>query len=85
MNKCDFTYPWYENLISLLYSNHYTITDYHEYQNHRKPCILRHDVDMDINKAAEFTSYEAEFLKKGVNKGSTYFVLLSSDFYNIIP
>ena len=39
--------------------------------------ILRHDIDNDINKALKFAELEHE---EGVS--STYFVLLTSDFYN---
>lgn len=83
MCDSEFTYDWYERLINLIHDSNYTITNYHEYMKYDKPCILRHDVDMDIIKAAEFASFESKFLSGDGYKGSTYFVLLCCDFYNI--
>ena len=81
----EFTYAWYDKLIDSICKNGYTITNYHDYVNVDKPCILRHDIDMDIEKAAEFAANEHRFLDRFDNgcKTSTYFILLTSDFYNI--
>ena len=83
MMQPEFTYSWYEKLINYIYTNGYTITNYHEYKNVKKPCIMRHDIDMNLNKAADFAEREAEFWKENGLKGATYFLLLSSDFYNV--
>ena len=40
--------------------------------------ISRHDIDYSIEKAVELAALEAE-----ENVKSTYFVLLSSEFYNL--
>ena len=42
------------------------------------PAIIRHDVDMDLQKAVEMAE-----LEKRIGIKSTYFVLLSSEYYNI--
>lgn len=55
--------------------------DYSEAATKRK-CILRHDVDYDLKHACEFAKYEAD-IECSQRITSTYFVLLSSDFYNL--
>lgn len=75
----EFTFAAYESLINKLKNNGYQIINYSEAKNvHGKTAILRHDVDYDLEKASIF----AEFEKKLEIK-STYFILLTSDFYNI--
>jgi len=73
----NFTYEFYKNLISLLKENNYCFCDYHDYMNHDKCVILRHDIDYNLESALTFAELEKEL---GVK--STYFVLCSSDFYN---
>lgn len=73
----DFTYTVYENLINKLHKNGYKIKDYHDYLCADKCSILRHDVDYDLQKAVPFAKIEKENGAK-----STYFVLVTSDFYN---
>ncbi len=73
-----FTYDWYRFLIDTLINSGYTNVNYAE-----KPCdnlsfILRHDIDNSIPKALEIAKIENE-----LNVKSTFFVLLTSDFYNI--
>lgn len=78
----EFTYEAYEKLIENIIHKGYQITNYHSYKKVKCPCILRHDVDMDLKKAADFAEFESKMnLKKGVK--ATYFVLLTSDFYNL--
>ena len=72
----EFTYRSYEKLIHLLTDSGYEIADYHNYNG--KCVILRHDIDYSLEKALQM----AEFEKSGGVK-STYFVLLTSDFYNV--
>jgi hypothetical protein len=74
----DFTYDSYTELIGLISRNGYTFADYHNWQKYDKPCILRHDIDFDVEKAIYLANLEAmEQIQ------STYFVLLNTDFYNI--
>lgn len=75
----EFTYDAYKNLIRLLKKNKYTITDYHDYVKAEYPCILRHDIDYSLDKAVRFSQMEA-FM--GVR--STYFVMLTNQFYNVL-
>ena len=73
-----FTYKAYKKLIETLKSNNYSLTDYHSDDIFKKSVILRHDVDNSLEKALAFAQYEQQFRVK-----STYFVLLTSNFYNI--
>ena len=73
----QFTYRAYDNLICSLYENDYLIKDYHDYDGCEKCAILRHDIDYELDRAVEFSVIERER-----NAKSTYFVLLTSDFYN---
>ena len=74
----NFTFEWYEYLLELLSEYGYHFTDYHNWKSIKKPVILRHDIDYDLSKALEIAEFET---KREVK--STYFVLISSDFYNI--
>ena len=74
----EFTYVAYVNMLRILRNNDYVICGYHDYIQHEKCVILRHDVDVSLEKALQFAVIE-----KKHNACSTYFILLSSDFYNI--
>lgn len=74
----EFTYDAYKALIELLREEEYEITNYHCYSECKGKCvILRHDIDNSITKAFQLASKE-----NALNVSSTYFVLLSSGFYN---
>jgi hypothetical protein len=75
----EFTYKSYMDLLQLLRNKEYVFNFYHEDVNKsEKSVILRHDVDFSIENAYQMAKYENEL---GVK--STYFVLLSTNFYNI--
>lgn len=74
----NFTYQAYKNLIQLLREHDYTICDYHNYAQVRRSVILRHDIDLEIEKAVKMARLEQE-----IGVSSTYFVLVSSNFFNI--
>lgn len=74
----EFTYSGYSVLIELLKKCDYQFADYENYHSFNKCVILRHDVDYDLQKSFEFAKLEN---KLGIK--STYFVLVTSDFYNI--
>lgn len=57
--------------------NEYRIQNYHDPENMGKYVILRHDIDYSLDSALALARVEQ---KLGVS--STYFVLLTSDFYN---
>lgn len=75
----DFTYRDYEGLLQSLKSSGYNITNYRDYKNYDRCAILRHDIDYDLRKALSIAEIEH---KHGIK--STYFLLLTSDFYNLL-
>ena len=74
----DFTYVGYLELINLLKEKNYQFCNYFNYEDYDKSVILRHDIDNLLNKALEMARLEYEN-----NIISTFFVLLSTDFYNV--
>lgn len=74
----QFTYKAYKNLIKTLRELDYKFCTYNEIYNCNRGVLLRHDVDFDLGKALEMAIIEKEL---GVR--STYFILLSTDFYNV--
>lgn len=73
-----FTFNAYLNLIKRTNNKGYTICTYQNYKSVEKSVILRHDIDFSLEKAVKFASLESMH-----NINSTYFILLSTDFYNI--
>jgi hypothetical protein len=78
MNIFDFTYANYKKLLAMIKDQGYFIGNYHNYTNSETVCILRHDIDFDVEKALRMAEFEAEM---GVK--SAYFVLLNTNFYNV--
>ena len=73
-----FTYEGYRELIEELKAHGYQVTDYHHWREVNRPCILRHDIDNEPERALALAKLEKE-----LDVTSTYFVLLTSDFYNV--
>lgn len=59
----------------------YSFANYINYREHEKSIILRHDVDFDLKKAACMARIEQQVLKE--KSSAVYFVLVSTNFYNI--
>lgn len=74
----EFTYQAYRELLTLLRQHGYTFSSYHNYHKCDKSVIVRHDIDMNIAKAVQMAELETQM---GIS--STYFVLVTSNFYNI--
>ena len=74
----NFTYDSYCSLLSLIEQSGYEIADYNNWAEKERCVILRHDVDNDLSKALKMAQIEQS---KGVE--STYFILVTSDFYNV--
>ena len=74
----NFTYRAYKSLLDNLQKTGYSFVNYHNWYDYEKCVILRHDIDQDISKAVHLANIEKN---EGVE--STYFVLLTSDFYNV--
>jgi hypothetical protein len=75
----EFSYSYYESILREMkkISNIYNFKSVTS--NVKSGYILRHDVDFDIEKAYKMCNLEQEI---GVT--STYFILVTSDFYNIL-
>ena len=73
-----FTYGAYKDMLIKLREQGYVFSDYSSWKEIKKAVILRHDVDFDIPAAVRMAEIEHSM---GIS--STYFFLLSSDFYNI--
>lgn len=73
----DFTYNSYKLLLQSLHDNGYKFCTYNNYPREGKCVIMRHDIDYSLEQAIKLARFENEF---GIK--TTYFVLLSSDFYN---
>ena len=73
----NFTYKSYTQLIELLKERGYEFADYASCDSFERCVILRHDLDYELNKSLKIAELERE---EGVS--STYFVLITSDFYN---
>ena len=77
-NEMKFTYKAYEKMILLLKEHKYTFCGYSDYREYDRNVIMRHDVDNDLEKALKLAEMEFDL---GIS--STYFVLTTSNFYNI--
>lgn len=73
-----FTYDGYRQFLGLLRENGYAAAGYDSWKEHGRCVILRHDIDMDISSAVRIACLEQE-----ERVTSTFFVLLTSDFYNV--
>ena len=73
----EFTFRAYRNMLQLLREIGYEFFGYHDYAEHPRCVILRHDIDNSPEKALALARLEAQ---QGVQ--ATYFVLLRTDFYN---
>ena len=74
----NFTYKAYCGLIESLRKHNYSMCSYAGWEKEDRCVILRHDIDNDIGKALELARIEKEEGAK-----STFFVLVTSDFYNV--
>jgi hypothetical protein len=78
MSLGEYTWSSYAEMIETVKNRGYSIANYHNFADFEYPCILRHDIDHDLQEAIKMATIESEL---GVT--STYFFLLSSDFYNL--
>lgn len=74
----QFTYDAYRGLLEKLKKHGYQTADYDNWDHYSRCVILRHDIDNDVDKAVQFAAFE-----RSGGVVSTYFVLLTSDFYNV--
>lgn len=74
----NFSYKDYISIIDRLRRKGYAFSGYDNWKAQGKCVIFRHDIDYDIKKSLELAEIEAD---QAV--ASTYFVLLTTDFYNV--
>lgn len=81
MNKTyEFTLSHYREILQKAKAANYTFVSYKEYDGFEgKSIILRHDIDLSLEKAVNIAKIEKE--ERVV---STYFLMLSSEFYNLL-
>jgi hypothetical protein len=78
MPACDFTYSHYEEILDLINKSDYKVTFFNESCSGCRELLLRHDVDLDLEKAYTMALLEN---KHGIR--ATYFIMVRSPFYNI--
>lgn len=74
----EFTLKSYELMIKKLFEKGYKFAYYKGYDKYKRAVILRHDIDVDVKRAVKMAR-----LEESLGVSSTYYVLLTSDFYNI--
>ncbi|MDE7433427.1 MAG: hypothetical protein K2N34_16140 [Lachnospiraceae bacterium] len=74
-----FTLEAYAMLLRKLLERGYVFKNYKNWKEAEKTVILRHDIDSSLKKAVELSQIENQIREVG----ATYFVLLSTNFYNV--
>lgn len=77
----QFTYESYADMLRNLRDKGYQFRNYRNWQKEDRTVILRHDVDYSLQKAVPLSAVENEICPEGAN--ATYFLLVSTNFYNI--
>ena len=76
--KYPFTYQFYSELVQTISDEGYHFANYLNDDDYDKCVIMRHDIDNSIDKSLELARLEHSL---GIT--STYFVLVTSPFYNV--
>lgn len=77
----QFTYESYAVMLRNLRDKGYQFKNYGNWQDADRTVILRHDVDNSLQKAVRLSAVEKAICPEGAH--ATYFVLISTNFYNI--
>jgi hypothetical protein len=78
MNTSSFSLQGYAALIREFLRRGYVVTDYADVDPTARQLILRHDIDMDLERALKMAECEAAM---GIS--SNYYVLLRTEMYNV--
>ncbi|WP_299455597.1 hypothetical protein [uncultured Microscilla sp.] len=79
MNSLPFTLSTYSKTLETALNSGYEFTSFDDHKNEKSlVCLLRHDIDVDLEAAFEMAKVEA---KLGIK--STYFLMLRSPVYNL--
>lgn len=79
MTDCGFTYSHYEYILDLIQKAEYKVVFFNESCPDDKELIIRHDIDLDLDKAYRMAQIENKHKVK-----ATYFIMVRSPFYNIL-
>lgn len=74
----EFSYGAYKELLNTLKSENYVFETFNEEKENSKTVICRHDLDFSLSKAVAMAELEHELCISSI-----YFVLLSTNFYNV--
>lgn len=77
----QFTYESYIKMLEKLNGKGYEFKNYNNWQEAGRSVILRHDVDTSLEKAVRLSEIEKAVFPGGAQ--ATYFILVSTNFYNI--
>ncbi len=77
----QFTYESYVAMLKELHIKGYHFKNYNNWHETDCSVILRHDVDYSLEKAVLLSEIEKSVFPESVQ--ATYFILVSTDFYNI--
>ncbi len=75
-----FTYAAYEQLLTSMREKGYRFRDYLNWKTVERSVILRHDIDDSLCQAVFLSEIEKNVCG---GDGATYFVLLTTEFYNV--
>lgn len=78
MNFASFSIQAYVALIHEFLRRGYSVTDYADVDPTARHLILRHDVDMDLERALTLAEHEA-----AIGVSANYYVLLRTEMYNV--
>ena len=82
MDKNYYTYNYFKSIINVALENKWEFLSFNEYldsKNKTKVCILRHDIDQDLNAALKMSEIE-----KSMGIKANYFFMMRSGDYNLL-
>ena len=82
INKNYYTYNYFKSIINAALENNWEFLSFNEYldsKNKTKVCILRHDIDQDLNAALKMSKIE-----KSMGIKANYFFMIRSGDYNLL-
>lgn len=56
----QFIYNAYINLLNLLFDKEYSFCSYDDWNSRKRPVVLRHDVDISLEKAVRLSEIETD-------------------------
>lgn len=76
---CNFSEKHYKEILTTIRRKGYVVSKYNEKMSNEYEIILRHDIDINLVSALRMAKIEAE-----ESITSTYFIWVSSPFYNLL-